>query len=409
MSGLKLFAMVLLLAAMFSSCSNRNEPGYIPAGLESAIDDGIILYQPYADGLRYEIVEFKARDMSRTISFTSIHFAFTSHELLTFERTGGYVDVLVSIGDTVSEGDVLAVLSFEDETMAVQQREAEVRLERFMRGRRETINRLRAAIYDARENYESASSEDLIEWALRLELAEIEYELFITQSNLQLEVLTDALAQVNEVMAGDEILAPFDGLILNTFQQGNFLTANPIIVIIACYHDFYVIGDPWGIGTMEMPAQMSRYALFRYGDILLIRSQRTFVPEGGEVRPIVEFYVRVASDPWATGHRSLLTYTLIPLDRQDFFDSIEEAGLELHESFSLLLAMDMEINLTPNIYSVPIAAVRNVDWMTNYVRVLHNGVLSRRYVQLGVRDRAFSGYWQVLSGLEVGMQVVILR
>ena len=410
MSGRKIILSVLFFAAFFVSCGNQEVDEYTPEGLEGAVEDGIILYLPRAEEPRFETVEFKLRDMTRTVSFSSIRFAFSSHEMLTFEMTGGYVDVVVRAGDFVNKGDVLAVLSFEDENMITHKRQAQIRLEQFIRNSAVTENRLLELIDEARDNLNFATNNNQLEWNLRLELALVELELFRARRAIQVEELHSALAEIYDIMAGDKILAPFDGLIFDTFQHGSFLTANHIIIIMADHRDFFLIADPVGSALVEMPHQMSRYALFRFGDVLRVRSQRTFVDDYGIVRPIAVFYAKVASDPWAAGLRDNLTYTLIPLDRQAFFDQIYEAELSIQEGLSMLLSTEMNINLTPGIYSLPRPAVRQVDWNNHYIRVLYNGVPSRRYVLVGVQDRrAIGGYIQILSGVEEGMQVVIPR
>ena len=404
-----LYLPILFTVLLLGSCVANNAPDYTPIGLEAAVEDGTILYLQRAEEEMFETVDFILRDMSRTLGFSNIRFAFTSREMLFFERTGGYVDILVNNGDFVYKGDVLAILSFEDESMLMHKRNAEVRLEQFLRSSAETENRLIELIDETRENLDFATDSQLIELSLRLELAVIDLELFRIRRAEQVQELTYALTEIEEIMAGDKILAPFDGLILNTFQRGSFISGFPAIIDIADYRDFYVEAEPIGTVLLEMPEQMSQQALFRYGDVLLVRSQRMFTDEDGITRPIVEFYVRVSNDPWAAGFRHDLSYTLIPLDRQAFFDMVYEAGLSLQEGLSMLIDIRASVNMTPGIYSLPIGAVRQVDWATNYVRVLYNGVPSRRYVILGARDFRGGRYVQILSGIEPGMQAVIAR
>ena len=405
----KILVLMLLFTILLNACGANDANDYTPIGLEGAVEDGTILYLPRAEEQTFETVDFILRDMSREVGFTNIRFAFSSRELLFFERTGGYVEILVNNGDFVYRGDVLAVLSFEDESIIMHKRNAEVRLEQFLRSSEETENRLIELIDETRENLSFATDSRLVELSLRLELALIDLELFRLRRAEQVRELTDALAEIEEIMAGDKILAPFDGLILNTFQHGNFIHHFHAIVDIADYRDFFVYAEPIGLVLLEMPEFMSPRALFRYGDVLLVRSQRTFTDEDGITRPIAEFYVRVSNDPFAAGFTCNLSYTLIPLDRQAFFDMIYEAGLSKQEGLSMLIEIRTSINMTPTLYSLHHRAVRWVDWQTHYVNVLYNGVLSRRYIVPGVGILRRAGYFQVLSGIEPGMQVVIAR
>ena len=405
MSGLRIFFAVFMLL-LATSCRLFCETE-IRAGLYEAVQGGIILYVPQAELTEHIYVFPVVRDMSRTLTFSSIDFEFVRTENLRFSRTNGYVDMRVRRGDLVREGDILAVLSLEDESAYFHRLRAKVRLEDFLRNSLETEIGLLMAIESARANLNMATAEEYLLRSMQLQLALTEYELFRARFNSQYQTLADALYQITYFLEGDIIYAPFCGMVLLTIGDGLFITTAPLIVQMACILDFNFLLRPTGFRVQDLPLGMNRYGLFPKGSRHLIRSQRTYTTDGGEVRPIVEMFAEVASDPWATGLRADLAYHLTPLDIQIFFDAIQRHGLEMIEAFSMLLSLELVVDPTPHFLTVPIRSVRRIDWQTQYVRVLYGGVASRRNIIPGYRDASAYGYMQIIAGVEENMRVIV--
>ena len=394
--------LISLLSAIlfaFSACTMQEDELAVSPGFDGAVEDGIILrYVPEVAEIRIEtIMPLVRTEEFETLQTIASGFHFPQEERLTFQRTGGYVDLRVSQGNFVRQGDLLAVLSHEEDSVQVNRRLAEIRLDQFERSMAETTLSLQMNIERARENFIFAGADgDWEEWALRLQLAEIEYEIFRTNSRVQHTALLDALADINVLLTGEELFAPFDGVVMRTISNGTFISGrSQIITLLDVDNFFFVIPDTNGSFNI------------RFGDIIRLETPhaRVIREEGGESEPLLSIYAQVVSEPWATGAAGRVGYMLLPLNRQEFFDTVE--GITLAQAFALRVYAQITRNFVPDALSLPSRAVYSAG-TRHFVRVYNNGTPSRRYVQIGATTGP-RGYTQIISGIDKDTQVVVLR
>jgi len=381
----------ILLFALGACNALGEETMAISSGVEGAVEYGIITASViYQDSPRFDVVTPQLRDITTTYNF-SVGFHFPPQERLTFQNTGGYVEARVSRGDFVQEGDVLAVLISHDETLHVNHRLAEIRLEQFERNTALTELNMQRAINTARDNLAAAGPGEWEEMTLRLQLAEIQYEVFLVNSNAQRTTLANTLEELDVLIRGEEILAPFDGWISRIISGGTFIDDRRQIVTIAnIKYFFFTVNDASG--------------QIRFGDTVYIQSDR----EIGGV-PILTAYAEVVSDLFAVGPQrgAAPSLLLAPLDRGAFFDTLESIDMDLSLAFALRYSITASSNMAPHAPSIPFAAVNSAGDRA-FVHVYNNGILSRRYVEVGATTGT-AGYTQIISGLDENAQVVVFR
>lgn len=383
--------MVVALLAM-SGCALLNpegEDGILAMNLDMAIAEGRILpYVPGSDNAqRFTIVQPQQMSITTT-EHLDVGFHFPRQERLSFERTGGYVHVLVGVGEQVEAGDLLAILSYEDDSLTVNRALAEIRLEQFDRTTAQTAANLQQAIATAQEALTSPGDTGWETTALNLELAEADYRVFRANTAAQREGLADAVDQIAGLLAGEELRAPFSGVVTRTITNGTFINTRSQIVTL---HDmeefFFVVSDSTGaagIGLME---------------VLEISSVNLREMDG---TPSITGLGRVLTDPLTTGARRQFRYMLEPLDPQGFL-ALGEAFPSLSQLFTARYEVILEVETAPQALAVPSRAIQSAG-PRSFVHVYNNGNHSRRYVVTGAVS---GGYTQIISGIDENMKVVM--
>jgi len=388
LSGHKISGLILfLLTLTLSACGNNS--GTISRELSDAADSGIIILNIHEDGEpSYDLVTPIYRELSTRHTLTA-NFHFPQHERMVFQNTNGRVETLVSTGDFVSQGDVLAILRSQDEDLQVNHRLAQLRLEQFERNTELTEIDLQRAIDAARSNLAAATPQTRAEMALRVELEELRLERFLTTAATQRIGLVNTFEELDILVRGEEIIAPFDGRISRTISNNTFINDYRTVVTIANIRYFYfTTQDTSGI--------------IRYGDTVLITH------DGGLRAQPLTIKAQVVTDPRAAGPQTSANRTdilLKPLDRNAFFNDIETMGTTLTIAFAFRYNIQLTSNLHPNALSIPLAAIRTIG-TRSFVHVYSQGIFSRRYVEVGTRA---GDYIQIISGLDENSQVVMFR
>ncbi|MCL2377282.1 MAG: hypothetical protein FWC76_07810 [Defluviitaleaceae bacterium] len=373
-----------------SACTEATQRGFEIADAEAA---GIImpqgLHSDDSEGQNFQIIEVSRQDMTTNTNSTA-QLIFPIEQHLYFQGQEGSVVLLVEEGQYVREGDVLARRAIDaDARLEIAYSAAKLRLEQFEEGfAREHSARL-AEIADARQHQSS----------LELALLEIGLERFVFNSNIARSAIQDEVTALADTIRGEEIVAPFDGMVIFTISGPYNLLWNPRIITIVDHNLFFYQFTISAGGSMN-------YNTIRHGDIITLRSNERHVVDGAE-RPVLEFDGRIVTDSWASGERNSFTYWLVPVDMDGLLetDGLLNADNPLHTLFSMNFTAQIEILRAENNLTLPIAAVHAED-RRNFVFVYNEGRLGKRYVHAGLRG---GGYVQIISGLEDGAQVVILR
>ncbi|MCL2216464.1 MAG: hypothetical protein FWB91_05510 [Defluviitaleaceae bacterium] len=381
--------------------------------LALAIYDGMIIELAEAVTLfvEQEMETVQAVDIIRTYNLSA--FVGFSHRGLFFEyvERSFFSELYVEIGQLVSAGEVLASAWYEPtEIFLAQHRQARNDLNRFEqndipaeRARRQgEIERTRQAMFEApageRERY-----------ALMILMQEQSYESFVFESRQRLQNMREDVLEMESRLAGERLIAPFDGLVTARMpvSHGDPIRESHVIVVVQDLSDMMMgISVGLGVGRTAL-AEHEQGHVLRYGDVFPM----------AVVSPAFEFYVRVASDPFAGGRPRELWYMLEPVDPSD----IERLLYAVDNDWLRFTRLNFHIHPTWHMFSnamvLPQRAVRfdGLAPLRPYVLLYDNGVSTRRFITLGHHE--FTGpemglersgrYFHILSGLEVGQKVIL--
>ena len=375
---------------LFGACG---EAAQHSLGLADAEAAGIIMPQSVhfetSDSQDFQMIEATRQDITTNAVLTA-QLVFPMEQHLHFQAQEGSLTLLVENGQIVREGDVLARLTFEvDARLEIEYSAARLRFEQFeAEFMREQSERLTAI--------EEARQEALPELAL----LEIGLERFVFNGNITRNTMRNEMTMLSEMLQGEDIIAPFDGMIISAIGGPYNLRWNPRIMTIVDYTVFFY---QFTIAT-DHPV-MNLYNTIGQGDIITLRSNERHEVDGVE-QPVLEFDARVVTDSWASGARRSFIYWLTPVDMEGLLEDARLLDEEnpLYNMFDMSFTAQIEIVRAANSITLPNAAVNDED-RRSFVHIYNDGRLGKRYVETGVRG---AGYVQIISGLEDGAQVVIL-
>ena len=384
---IKCLSLTLLLGLLFSSCASTLSRDVLSEDAhQRAISAGIISRDDMRQGaeIRRNLVEVRYADIINSEGSVQISFDTSQIRPLFFERDEvRLLEVFVSSNQYVEKGDVLAIGTFDTREV-----EAEIEILHL------AIDREEQAFVRDQEQHEDILWEmrvtrdrmtDAFEWETqnyRIQRQELLYANFIRQQEHKLEQYREDLAKLYELVEGEKILAPFDGIIIigREFESGTVVRNYESIVGIIAPERFQFVVT----GNIDF---------VRYGD----RFPATMT------NPNFEFEVQVVSDPITMGTREdVYTFVLQPVDGEAFWDRIRSLDIE----YSAL--RNLRINGHPirheihNVLTIPRAALRDHD-DEFYVLLYEDGEVKMRFVDAGLRDDTNV---QIMSGLQEGQLVV---
>ena len=369
---------------------------------EEAVELGIIA--PYGQELTIGTLNFAYASLGDLTTNTTVqaNVNFTNFEQVEFSRTDGTVEIFVQDGQSVYEGQLLARQTFGMNVAAeLSLFSATQRLEEFDRDFNTERNRQLAAIADAR----AAGLSNL-----EIELLEIALELFeIRSADTRIGIASNLEFQ-QSTLIGEEIFAPFDGIVLWVNSFASHMPWSWNIGVVA--HNDSITFNAWH-DTSENTGRLAHFDILRYGETYLVRSERPrTLAELGLGATHFSVYARVASDARMSGNQWHF-YTLIPLDENDIIETMLAIDPYAHPLYTIwqfgTLEVAVEVVLAQDAVLVPIRGLRteqvHARLTRHYVIVYEDGNLGRRYVQLG---ELTANHAQILSGLDVGARVVLL-
>ena len=338
--------------------------------VDEAIRQGIIT--PIAEHATREIQwdVIRIGSIEQHLSYHVMPF-FPERRSLGFSGYGGeFSGAYVSVNDRVSAGDLLAELFTTSEALEIERDRLVLRYNQHQ-ARFETENQTLG-----REIARSSG--------LHREQLEHQLQQLIFYSNNYSEYLLGRINNINCYLVGEQIHAPFDGIItyVSRLEAGDYIhSPGQAIFEIACDSilHFSVTGST---------------TVIRHGDTFYIRQQ------SGNL----EIYVQVISDPLASRARASEMQFILAAVCQDSMDEIlDDAELTLLDLASIPFGLSTSIPLAVDAVLASRDAIHEED-DRNFVFIYEGGNLLKRYVTLGVQ---FGNDVQILAGLEPGQKVML--
>jgi len=406
LSGRNLFS-VFILAAVFliPACASENNQTY---GLAEAVSLGIIMSEDVVDTVqsrwsRQEIVTAYSGQLANSTNF-NVGLYFPIRRNLYFRNDTGELTLLTEDGMQVQTGEKLANLWWGDERLEISRTQTEIRLRHFNQNTQDEAALRQSEINETRFYANHATNDaDLNRLLLQLAQLELGYDRFRFDTNNTRNNLQNELNELQNMLAGEHILAPFDGTVrsLITTDRSNFIEArHPRILTLFDENVFYFSIQP---EVRHWHLHQPPVGIVSYGSIVTIKSHHPDYPLGFST---LSFDARVVTDPWGAGVRGDFVFLLSPVDMDGLMKTLYE--LNPYDPIQALRHLNLQANIdfTINDYGVilPRRAVHTQDRLF-YVFVYEQGNLIRRFVNIGV----FTGnYVHIVSGVEAGERVVIL-
>jgi len=380
--------LLLVIALIFTACTRTQNPNNFDNSLHAAIADGFIMSIDNATataGRELNLIEVTVTEGSAQRPVSTVA-QFLIREDLSFRHADRYINnVYVELGQLVSAGDVLATTIFEPpDILLAQQRLLRQEVARFEADSSIEYSRLRSEIEELRMALTFATDNEWERHSLRLSLYELRLENFLLNRRHERENFRTRQADMYDMLAAEQIIAPFCGVItfVANVTHGATLLEGQRIISIADTSSLYFI-------TVLAPD-----TVIRYGDVFPL-----------EVTNVVEFYVRVISDNFAAGLQGPHTrHYLAPVNPSDIdalLYAIDYDWLELER-------LRMRAYPTWNMFGEGILmSDRNIhyDGYRPFVLVYENGSIGRRFVTLAPYNLPMR-YVYIISGLEPGQWVV---
>ena len=166
---------------------------------------------------------------------TDAYVTYTQIQSLHWENSQDrYEEILVSVGDVVKKGDVLA--TFEGSSnMEADVLERSLAVEEAQTALNKTIRNYENSIANKKKSLEVLTGYDYQIADLELQKLESEYAQRVTESEYQIAKLQESLSELVEKKNNRELVAPFDGrieMVSREFVKGNKVnTGSPIVMI----------------------------------------------------------------------------------------------------------------------------------------------------------------------------------
>jgi hypothetical protein len=399
---LLLIAAVLLL---LSACGSRETETGDEAALARVISEGYLMaFNPEMMEPESETALVTRRTLTEShvivttptyLTWRSLHFAPANRPL---------AELNVERGSRVREGDVLAALEpldpEEAERLFLRQRNAQIELERFDRDFAANRDTRLVELEHFRELLALAEDNDWQRTALDLARREVTYQQFLLNNEQNRDRLVRNLQSINEQIAGDQIIAPFDGVVVFVFavNPGTMITGNVHMVTVVKEDSLHFFHD---LVHSPLRTPEENRAIIRHGDI---------VPMSMVIMPDIRFTfdARVVNDPWVTGNRANMRYLFAPVDWEEVFEAFERYEVDL--ALPVPPSFVVEIVMTAaDVLAIPRAAIRTVN-DDSYVYLYENGYQRRQYVILGkICGETRGHYREIVAGLYEGQSVVVWR
>lgn len=324
-----------------------------------------------ADKVNYNTVLAEVGVFERIFNESASEY-YPNTYVLSFDREARFGEMLVSRGDDVKAGDVLATFLLESDAVDMASRRqqlenAKAELERSAEDQREAIAEMEMSLLDVKD----ALEKELL--ALRIERAEISLEQYIHNQERAIAQIEKGIAELEAEMADNVLIAPADGVIeeLNFKRAGERVYAGEALILMS--------------RTDGMLLRIDNSAgNFRYG-------MEVTVEVGANNKSRQTFPGRVVGAD-----------TLVPAAERSGYAYVE---FENPENLKLVRAAVQGAGVyLDNVLLLPRNAVK-LSGGKNYVTKLEDGVPGVRYLNCVLVSGGKQAW--VLQGLETGDEIII--
>jgi len=325
------------------------------------------------------------------VAETNARVSFPVFEELAFERTDGdFNEMLVTGGQRVQAGDVLATLDFDTEALQISYNHALFQLNMFEEVFREQNTYFQTTIATMRERANYAAEQDWEQYAIELARLEFSHAKFLFDSDIYRQRYAESVQEIRDVFASGVIVAPFDGVVTNvrSILQGNSVRGRVMTIVDTSYIRF--------VTSSASPH------LFRFGNILT--ASATIDTEYGPETIYID--LRVVQDIFVTGSvAGRANFILAPLDIDYLRDTLHQFDRTFVDLYGITFTVNSSTQFATQAIVVSRRALGLDAWeRDNFVLLYENGNISRRYVAVG---GVYGSEVQILSGLDAGQKVVL--
>ena len=364
---------LLITPLLFTACQQLEAAATDDARLAQAVQEGILISpdELVASGMAFTTVEAREGRLTRHMT-TQMVLHFPVRVDLSFEQSGGRLAYRnANTMQFVEEGEVLFSVNFDVEALQIEEQQLLLRMAEADRRHNSERIRRQSDIERMRSDL-GPSTADVEIQALRLERLEAEYQNAIRQFNLTRREQTRQLEDIQERIAGIDILAPFDAVVVST----NPARLNSVI------YNWMIMVTLYDYNTFQLMARSSPDNM-RYGDIVQVTDSNGNQHDA-----------RVVSDPLANSSVRAYHYDFMlePLDPTITAENFAQGNLNAQP-----ISIDIQGILIPS-------RAINIEDNRRYIYIYQDNIIRKRYIQTGF---FYGDMTQVLDGVKPGQLVVL--
>ncbi len=293
-----------------------------------------------------------------------------------FETTGLLETLQVHIGDSVSEGQILATLNVGDREEQIEDAQSEKQYitERYLLEKRAVELAIKSGEVELEKLKLKKDQRGISIKEVQLEKLRLNLEYKRVQAELSLARKDREIELCQEDMKSNILRAPISGKVVSTggFLPGDTMKKSSVVVYIANPGTYKIVTRQ----GLESDYKFAK-GLFTYFD-----GQEIAL----ELIPRTSKEVRMAKEE---------EYNLTHI-----FDAACNLSDKAYGTYAPIIATDVDVR---NVLTVPIGAVFN-DGDVDYVYINSEGEKEYREVEVGVKK---SGKAEIISGLEEGDEVYV--
>lgn len=326
---------------------------------------------PAPEQARYDTVQAQRGNYAKEASGAlQIYYPVTA-ELCWEEGNAMLREILVRGGQEVKAGECLA--TFDIDVSKADREELQLSLTRKNEELEDGKTERMSAIEEARSKLALLGGHEYNIELLKIGKLETEYEQFVYQTEREISRLRERLEEMEEEMANDALLAPFDGVIdvvTSKYNAGDPVEADVVIVSMHATDQYYLAAED----------------------------------TGGKLRYNVEVIVEAGK------RNDRKTYTGRVVAAPDILPSSVPQGMALIQLDEDIPPEELKGTLQYRFNAEELQNVLLADWGAvdnangkNYVYVLEDDMVQKRYIVPGLNNREKA--W-VLDGLYEGQTLI---
>lgn len=292
-----------------------------------------------------------------------------------------FQESFVSRNAVVKKGDVLMSFVVEEDYVAMQ--ELQLQLKRTTEAYSGDRKIKEAAIANAKKAMEDLTSHSLTIAQQELEKLQADYEQFVYNSEKSIQNIQEQIAEINERVADNQIIAPHDGIVTNL--------------------SYYAKGDDVENGEVLLSLYDTNYLYLRVNDAgYKLRYGMEVSVDVSLGKEVVTLPAKVVSTPAILPWETEQNYTLMEMDLSSLSEEVYDQALKnIGKCAFQYSCITFEVK---DVLLISKQAVHTDEEKKNFVYVLENDLVCKRYISVGAQN---NGMIWVIDGLSEG-QVLVL-